>query len=225
MPILKEIGIDSHGLTREMDHQFRLQSRHVAALIERHLPKFKTPDFWKILIVCCDSKPEQYKSFTVIGGVMDVYLACEILSFFALPENEKKKFVFEVICRGLESVTKHCGLGQVEFSSAIKASRDLVNEWHWPHSPISSPNRKWRASLWCQHEINRFAASLVVMDKQQNKVASSLVFEAPPSEFQFVPRMCEPSWSSNDELIVGDQTWEWNGIELRLKKKLRHKKL
>jgi hypothetical protein len=217
MSKLSEIGLGSRGLSRDTDYQFRVQTRHIAALIERHLPKIQTPNFWKVLVLCCESVPE--RNFVVIGGVMDVYLQCDLASYFKLDVRQKKEFAFKALCCGLEMVSLQTGIGADEFRQAIKHSESLVNEWAWPKSPSSSPDRKWKAQLWCSHEIDRFTDHLIVTDKQKHKVARAFVFEAPPSEFQFVPLMSAPDWISCDEIEVGDQHWKWDENKLRLTKK------
>ena len=218
MSKLSEIGLGSRGLSRDVDYQFRVETRHIAALIERHLPKIKTPNFWKILVLCCEAVPERDKNFAVIGGVMDVYFACDIASYFKLSPKGKKEFAFKAISQGLEIVAAHTGLGEVDFNLALEASKLLINEWAWPKSPISSPDRKWKAQLWCSHEIDCFKAHLIVMDKQKQEVARAFVFEAPPSEFQFVPLMFAPEWISSDEIEVGEHRWKWDADKLRLTK-------
>ena len=219
MSRLKEIGIESHGLDRGLAYQFRLQTRHVSALVERLLPKVQTPNYWKVLIICCEKKPERDRNLAVIGGVMDVYIPCDIASYFKLNDQQKKEFAFQAIAKGLELASEHTGIGGEEFKQALEASRSLVNEWSWPKSPCSSPDRKWKAQLWCSHELEKFTAHLMVLDKQKNEVARVFVFEAQPSEFQFVPRMHAPEWLSATEIAVGDQIWLWDAVTLKLKPK------
>lgn len=219
MSILKEIGIGSRGLDRDLDYQLRLEARHISALVERNLPRTQTPNFWKVLILCCEKMPARDRNFVVIGGVMDFYLICDIAKYFALNVRQKKEFVFHAIATALEDASAHTGIGIKEFKQALEASRSLVNEYPWPKSPPSSPDRKWKAQLWCVHDLEKFTAHLVVLDKQKNEVARDFVFEAPPSEFQFVPLMHAPEWLSATEVAVGDQAWLWDGVRLHLQKR------
>jgi hypothetical protein len=216
MPILKDIILDGK-LSWEKSQEFRLRTRNITALVERNLPKIHTPDFWRIWFTCSNTPP--IKDFAVIAGVLEVHVETDPNCFFELDATTKNEFTLSSVAAGLNKVAQHYGDWQRLFEIALQNSSSLTNQYFWPARATSSPNRKWKSQLWYSHELNRFTAYLIVTDKQKQEVARAFVFEAPPSEFQFVPLMFAPEWISSDEIVVGDHRWKWDSKKLRLTKK------
>ena len=76
--------------------------------------------------------------------------------------------------------------------------------WTWP-KPRSSPDRKWRAYLRCQHESDAFNAWLVVANKAGDVVAKVLAMSTLPSEFSFVPKLGAVRWADSTHVALFDK--------------------
>lgn len=215
MPILKDVCLDA-DFALDKAHCFRLECRHIAALVSRNLPRIKTSEVWRIWLTC--KADSTIASIKILGGVLYVDVDCDPTSFFTLTHYKKKQFALKAISQGLALVANTIGVGKAEFERAIEKSKSLLNEWSWPKASSSSPDRKWKAHLWCIHEIDHFTANLVIQDKQKTEVARDIVFKTPPSEFEFAPLLATPAWLSATEIAVGDQIWHWDADKRRLKK-------
>lgn len=217
MSQLNEIGIVDNCTPQERrsGKNFLREARHIAALVERHIPRLKTPNFWKILVICGTEDTRTH--LKVIGGVLDVCVPCDLVNYYSGDSIAKKEFVLDALSKGLSIVTTHTGIGKHEFPEAILKSAHLVNQYAFPQKPRSSPNRKWKAYLWCTHEADHFTADLVVMNRDLVEMARSFVFKASPSEFDFVRQMDVPCWNSNEEIEVDGKIWLWDAEKKKLK--------
>jgi hypothetical protein len=218
MSVLQDVGLydDASPNERQNGLSFLSEARHIAALVGRHIGRLKTPNFWRIAIICTPRKPK--RNLVVIGGVLDVYLPIDLGDYYRLDAMGRKRFALDALAQGLALATKYTGIGKSEFPDAIQKSESLINEYPFPKSPRSSPNRKWKAHLWCCHEIDRFTAHLVIMDRQMVELTRVFLFKARPSEFDFVRLMDVPYWVTNDEIDVCGKSWKWNSERKTLKK-------
>ena len=218
MSLLQDVGLYDEVSPQERQNgsSFLSETRHIAALVGRHIGKLQTPNFWRIAVKCTLRKPK--RNLVVIGGVLEVYLPTDLADYYKLDVMGRKRFALDALAQGLALASKHTGIGKSEFPEAIRKSESLINEYPFPKSPRSSPNRKWKAHLWCSHEIDHFTAHLVIMDRQMVESARVFLFKARPSEFDFVRLMDVPYWVTNGEIDVCGKSWKWNPERRTLEK-------
>jgi len=82
---------------------------------------------------------------------------------------------------------------------------DYVNEYVWG-KPKANRARKLWASVICDHGPSRFTATLVVRDRDSNMIASALVVDESPSEFEFADKLGRLFWASNNVVELRDRS-------------------
>ena len=190
----------SRDLTVAVDRQVRT----VCALYSRHFPGLTTTRAWKVLVECV---PKVQRPLPLDQlGVLFQELEYDLTTYWASDDHERKVIVLDALHQGVLRVAAAEGWPTAPFEEARKAviALDYVNEWTWP-KPRSSPDRKWRAYLQCQHETDAFNAWLVVVNKAGDVVAKVLAISTLPSEFSFVSKLGSVRWVDSTHVALFDK--------------------
>lgn len=203
---LKDFDIDF--VTGERDLSWRLgsQVRSIMALYARCLPRLKVDGGWKVLVECM---PSIERGGTVNSlGCFIIQIPFNLDIYQAKDVEERKRIALDTIHQGALAVASSLGWPLEPFETAYKGvvERNYVNEWTWPKSPKSSPDRKHKAYLQCLHEHDGFYAWIVVEDKKGSKLVKEFAFKELPSEFSFVPKLGKLIWSSNERVVLLDRS-------------------
>lgn len=202
--ILKNFDLDFPLETFESRSRLDFDNRSVLALYQRCFPRIKVDDAWKILIECV---PEVTRSRLLRGGgVFTLQRQFDLEKYYVADIPERKRIALEVMYHGCLAVAELCGWPPEPFETAYKCviERNYVNEWTWPKSPKSSPDRKHKAYVQCLHEHDGFYAWLVIADKKGNILAKEFAFKELPSEFCFMPMLEKLEWTSNERVVLFD---------------------
>lgn len=79
--------------------------------------------------------------------------------------------------------------------------RDYVNEFSLKQK--SSPDRKHKAEIFCQHDIDFITISMIIRERKSNEmIKSELLFKDRPHELSFVQKLGELKWISNREVTL-----------------------
>ena len=189
---------------RDLTVAFDRQVRTVCALYSRHFPGLTTTRAWKVLVECVSSVQRPLPLDQL--GVLFQELEYDLTNYWASDDHGRKVIVLDALHQGVLRVAAAEGWPTAPFEEARKAvlALDYVNEWTWP-KPKSSPDRKWRAYLQCQHESDAFNAWLVVANKAGNVVAKVLAMSTLPSEFSFVPKLGAVRWADSTHVALFDK--------------------
>ncbi|RCW40627.1 hypothetical protein DFP97_1306 [Paenibacillus prosopidis] len=68
--------------------------------------------------------------------------------------------------------------------------------------PISSPDRKFKASLYIVHEVSIVKGYLIVCNKKNQELIRSEVFQDRPNEWAYVPYLGKIQWLSLREAAL-----------------------
>lgn len=179
--------------------QFRRETRCITSLYENFFPKTKTKDCWKVEVQCV--KEIFREKVIVVGGVAEVQALFDVEQFFSLSDEEKKKLALETLKKGIDLVIKEFGWDPEPFESAY----NKVIEYKYTNlgrfgKPKSSPNRKYKAEVICQHDISSFDISIVIRDKNGEEIKRELMKSEEPDEFLFARHLGNFRWVSSDEV-------------------------
>lgn len=213
MPILKEFDLDIpypkrdgtpedyRANWKQKGAQFRDEIRCIASLYEKSFEKMKTADSWKVLIECVD----EISDSRVIDllGVCTTQVQFDVDSFFFMDENQKKITTLNLLKQGIEKIVPEKGWDPAPFNKAFEKviKAEMNNEWFW-RKPISSPERKLKASLYIVHEVTIVKGYLIVFDNKNQEVLRSEVFRDRPNEWAYVPYLGKIQWLSSKEVAL-----------------------
>lgn len=202
---LKDFDLDFP--LEEMASRSRLsfETRSVMALYRRCFPELKVDRAWKVLIECV---PQVIRSeVRDLLGAFTLQRQFDLEKYRSAEISERKRIALETIHQGSLAVAKLCGWPLEPFETAYKGviERNYVNEWTWPKSPKSSPDRKRIAYIQCLHEHDGFYAWIVVEDKKGNKLGKEFAFKELPDEFCFIPKLSKLVWTSNERVVLLDR--------------------
>lgn len=191
----------------EMASRSRLgfETRYIMALYRRCFPKLKVDGGWKVLVECvpCVTRP---KAILGGGGVFMIETQFDLATYQASDTAHRKRIALETLQKSVLAVAAAFGWPAEPFEAAYKGviERNYVNEWTWPKSPKSSPDRKHKAYVQCLHEHDGFYAWIVVEDKKGNKIGKEFAFKALPDELCFMNKLEKLEWSSNERVVLFD---------------------
>ena len=188
---------------KEKNVMFVDQTRCIAALYSNLLGKFKTEKTNKILIMCVTDVDKVNVEPKTKLGITEVYVLIDLESYWKLSNIEKKKVILEKIHEGVLQVANHFSWEISIFNQVYKEiiDRDYVNEYTVRQK--ASPDRKHKAELFCQHDIDFVKISMIIRIRKTNDIIKSeLLIKDRPNEFIFVPKLGEIKWISNSEITL-----------------------
>ncbi|MBT2684529.1 hypothetical protein [Bacillus sp. ISL-37] len=180
---------------------FRDQVRCIANLYIFLLGRFPTENSKKILINCMESPEDEVTTTT--DGFTEVSVQLDIDSYFSLSNLEKKRLILEIINEGIVKVANEYSWEQVEFNriTAEIKERNYVNEYVWAQK--SSPDRKYKAEVFCTHDIDCFTATLNIRDKRSGGfVKSKKVLQERPHELVFTQYLGSLKWVFDRTVVI-----------------------
>lgn len=210
MAILKELQLVVPGSPTIRHRQFNFETRCVAALIERLLPKITTADSWKVLFKCVSAvRKGQY---LVSGGVCELEVQADVEQFFTLSDQHKKEWTLQVIEDGMGKLLPQTGWPQEPFRQAIERARvlGLVNEYVW-RKPLHAPTRKMTAEILEQHDVQACDISMIIRDRSGQILRREVLISELPDEFFFYWHLGALKWQSATRVALtnrdGDRSW------------------
>ena len=210
MPVLSDIQLIIPGPPDDMRGHFNRETRCVAALIERLLPKITTADSWKVLFKCVGAvRRDQY---LVSGGVCELEVQADVEQFFTLSDPHKKEWTLQVIEDGMGKLLPQTGWPQEPFQQAIERARalGLVNEYVW-RKPLHAPTRKMTAEILVQHDVRACDISMIIRHRSGQILRRELLISEMPSEFSFYWHLGALKWQSATRVALinrdGDRSW------------------
>lgn len=196
--VLTEFDLDLPEKNKNSRHYFRNEVRCVAAQYFSHFPaKFKTDNFWKVLVECAshDDAPKLYMN------VMTVKVNFNFDHYLNLTNVEKKKVVLDALHRGLTRVSEEKGWEQLTLEKCRSKVVESDYNYIWTFKkPKKNKSRNLLATIVCHHDIDKFTAVLTVTELDGQLVYQTNLVEELPNEFVFAYRLGDFKWTSNDEI-------------------------
>ncbi len=199
MPLLREFDLDiPHDTMNRI--KFRNQTRCITALFERLFPKFYNEECWKVLIQCVNNiKHEKYKNLL---GVYAIEIECNTNNFFQMSDNEKKQMAYMILAKGLYTLLRQKQWEEEIFKETLSKMLELNlnNNWYWK-KPIKSPNRKYKAQVYLEHEILGYNIFITIKDALDNILKQQLILSQIPNEFSLSQYLGKLFWETENSVI------------------------
>ncbi len=191
---LREFDLDAPEESRERRSQFRLQTRCVTSLFERHFNgALKTPKYWKILVEVVP-KITNDKAIDLLG-VLAIQTEFDLSIFFGATNSKRKRLALALLTAGVAKVIEEMNWPKEPFDNATNkvVEMDFVNCWTWKKR-ARSPKRDLVAEVYCCHDVEEFVAFLRVRDTKGRLVKEKKILTDTPSEFIFAKHFGELKW-------------------------------
>jgi hypothetical protein len=174
----------------------------VSALYERSFPGLTTEETWKVLVECVPFLARRSPAEDRFG-VAVVQAGLDWDAFANASSLQKKEMALEALHEGVLAVCADRGWPAEPFGEAERKVRELnfVNRGIWK-KPKSSPNRRLRAEIEYEYELDRFTITLVVRTRDGSEVKRALLVEETPDEFIFDKHLGRLEWLSNFEVAL-----------------------
>lgn len=179
------------------------QVRCIARLYTDLLGKFKTEETKKLNIYCVTDLDKLNSVTKTALGFTDVYVFIPLESYWKLSNIEKKKVILEKINEGILQVANHYSwdISILNRVSKEVIDRNYVNEYSLKQK--ASPDRKHKAEIFCQHDIDFITISMIIRERKSNEIIKNeLLFKDRPNEFSFVQKLGDLKWISNSEITL-----------------------
>lgn len=179
------------------------QVRCIARLYTDLLGKFKTEETKKLNIYCVTDLDKLNSVTKTALGFTDVYVFIALESYWKLSNIEKKKVILEKINEGILQVANHYSwdISILNRVSKEVIDRNYVNEYSLKQK--ASPDRKHKAEIFCQHDIDFITISMIIRERKSNEIIKNeLLFKDRPNEFSFVQKLGDLKWISNSEITL-----------------------
>lgn len=179
------------------------QVRCVASLYTDILGEFKTEETQKIIIFCVTDLDKLKSVPKTALGFTEVYVLLDLESYWELSNIEKKKVILEKINEGILQVANHYSWDISIFNRVSKEviDKNYVNEYSLKQK--ASPDRKHKAEIFCQHDIDFITISMIIREGKSNEIIKNeLLFKDRPNEFSFVQKLGDLKWISNSEITL-----------------------
>jgi hypothetical protein len=218
-PYVKEVGdiqriMDKHSITEaeaiRFDYEynwkqkrilFRDQVRCIASLYTYLLGRFPTESTRKLIINCMEQSADELH--TTRDGYTEVSVELDMDSYFLLSNYEKKKLILEKIQEGVMIVGEKYSWDQEIFNkiAAEIHDRNYVNEYVWKQR--FSPDRKVKAELLCEHDLDHFTGTLNIKHgKTGELIKTKKILKERPHELIFTQYLGELTWSSDRTVVI-----------------------
>lgn len=203
MPSLKELDLGCHELERTEQRRFRHEVRSVCALVARHLPKTMNEKYWKVLVLCVSGEPKAEPIDQL--GVAFVEIQRDVSGFFTLEKEEKQRWVLAALREGVAKVAASTDLDPGSFEEAFKEAERLNFENIWRWKAKTSTDRRLKAEIWIEHDLEECRLVGVITTKAGERLASMTLATTAPDEFAFTRFLGKIRWEDDRRLVLEDK--------------------
>ncbi|QEY21663.1 hypothetical protein D0S48_13835 [Psychrobacillus sp. AK 1817] len=197
------VRLDFEKNWKENKVKFGDEVRCIAALYLDLLGNFKTEKTKKIMIRCVTDLAMHSIVPKTTEGFTEVYVLLDFNCYREFSNIEKKKVILEKINEGILLIANEFSWDISLFNRVSKEiiDRNYVNEFSLKQK--SSPDRKHKAEIFCQHDIDFITISMIIRERKSNEmIKSELLFKDRPHELSFVQKLGELKWISNREVTL-----------------------
>lgn len=189
---------DYNNNMKQRNSKFRLQTRNITAFYERCLKGYKNDKCCKINIECA---PNSVIKSSVVLGIYTVHIPYDIDNFFKLNDFDKKRKTLDLINIAIEHIVEKEQWDKIRFDEAYNQiiSENYINTWIWKKQK-HSPNRKYIAKVFCEHDIYYCDIGIIIVDKSGQIIKKEVVVTEIPTEWVFIKYFGDLKWISNNEL-------------------------
>jgi len=196
--------------------QFNIESWCVPQLYWSFLRGYETGKVMKCLIEVSDNWGDKEFRYTSYPQYRSINLTMDLEKYFESSKKEKKKVQLDLIHKGMMMIADREGWATDPLLDAYSAclSAGLEYKFFVDGKFKASPDRKRKAGLWCEWDIDFFGLFWVLFDKQGKETARDIVVSLEPNRGQSVYYL-KWKWLDNETLVIDDkfkygtrQTWK-----------------
>ncbi len=139
-----------------------------------------------------------------IDDIVNVFNALpfnSLSAYLALSNTEKSKFILKYIIDAFEEFSKKTEIDMALINSIAEKCKALNYKNHYYFGKLkSSKNRKHKAGIWVEHEMDIFKIYLDILDKDEILQKREMVAETSPGYPKYFPLLGGIKWISNDKV-------------------------
>lgn len=204
-------NIEYEKNAKEWISLFCNQTRHVLSLYRRFFQRYKTEDC-KIIVIHCVKQITDTRILNC-DGIYEIQIQYDYNEFFKLTENDKKKKTLSLLKMGLDKIIEEKQWDRNPFDEAYNKVVDAgyVNEWYWKKA-LRSPTKEYTAAVFCEHKIDFFDITIIVINKKKEEIKRTKVLSLTPHELVFDFYLGQLKWVFDDTVALinclEDEQWE-----------------
>lgn len=182
---------------------FSLQVRCMCSFFERLFPRIHNEHFWKVMVLCKPIEGYEPSIRRGGGGVCEVSLPFDYQAFMNLDDYRKKKMTVQTLRSGINDFIKNKGMDSEPFTSTFNKIIDAnyENVWLWK-KPKTSPNRKHKAQILLEHEVEKIDISAIISNRQGEEITRKLLVTERPDEWFYKKYLGELKWLDNETVAL-----------------------
>lgn len=200
---LRRFQLEWPSLDRQTGAARALAARTVVSLYQRVFVPLEASTTQKVIVECeSENGPPSEE-----GGVATVGVVFDEAAYTRATSGQRNLLVLDALQRGLLRVAALRGWSQAPFQAAFEAvvSRGFKNEWQWPKRKVMSPDRRLRASVWCDHGNDRYLGTMIVETRNGDVVRSATIVDERPDEAFFWYLFGTLLWSDANHVELHDR--------------------
>ena len=213
--MIRDLQIDFQSLVyrssypQDIVKKANISSNLIQELFLRLLLESKKKIGGKIMKVCISlTKDEKQINLCCSDEVYDVSVVFLELPFkdldeyFTLSSYEKSDFLLKSIVRAFQEISKKTETIDLNLINAIaeKCKEDkFINQYYFGKLR-SAKNRKHKAGIWVEHEMETLRIYLDILDKEEHLLKRELVSETEPLYPKYYPLLGGVKWTDNDNV-------------------------
>ena len=175
----------------------------VTAMYRAHLPRLRTENTGKVNIELWDCPPA-HTEFEELIDVIFVRRESDFAAYWGLDEDGRKRRILEVIQEAMMGVARRMGWPAEVFEQAYEAvlAKGPVHHFFLGKA-FASPDRKRKARVWCEFDVDAIRVYLVVMDRRGKELKREFVTGLLPSDFFLYHAMGKVGWRDDKTVLIG----------------------
>ena len=138
-------------------------------------------------------------------GVAFVEIQRDVPEFFAMEKREKQRWALAALREGIAKVTASSDLDPASFEEAFREAErlDFENTWRWKAK--ASSDRKLRAEVWIEHDVEECRLVGVISTKAGERLARSTLVTTAPDEWAFNRHLGRIRWEDGRKVVLEDK--------------------
>ena len=121
--------------------------------------------------------------------------------YLNLTNNEKSKFILKYIIDAFKEFSKKTDIDMNLIKSIAKKCEDVECKNNYYFGKLkNSKDRKHKAGIWIEHEMEVFKIYLDLLDKEEELIKRGLVAETLPGYPKYFPLLGGIKWINNDKV-------------------------
>ncbi len=194
------------GYPQDVVKKANITSNLIQELFLRLLLESKKKIGGEIMKVCISlTKDEKQINFCCSDDLYDVSVVFLELPFkdldeyFTLSNYEKSDFLLKCIVKAFKELSKKTDTIDLNLINAIalKCKEDKFENHYYFGKLKSAKNRKHKAGVRVEHEMDTLKLYLDILDKEENLIKRELIIETEPIYPKYYPSLGGVKWTDN----------------------------